>query len=243
MKKLVLYPCLLLPALLAGCTTCQVQIWANSDSDDPNIGSPRSPHYVHVGETAQFRVYVQPDLAGYVLMDIGGQMMILPRINPGEYALTKKFDENWRDHACYLTARAYRQNGRPDYLVEGAIVRKLNVDNDPPDQLLGTGTMTVSCYQSKIVIRIKAPATPEPDWSKASLQIFGLNNQIATVPFARPGADGFVALGHDTWGYFNIFYEPNDDQVHRTGKTKALFTYPDPKTNTEQKLEVWFDTP
>ncbi len=247
MKKLGLtIPFLILgisAVLLPGCSTCQVQIWANSDSDDPNIGSPRNPHYIHVGETVQFRVYVQPDLAAYVLMDIEGQLVMLPKINPGEYALTKQFDDHWRDHDLYLTAVAYRQVGRSDYLTEGTLLRKINAANDPPDQVLGSGTMKISCYQSKLLIQIKAPATPEPDWSRASLQLYGLNDRLSTIPLGHPGSDGFAALGRDAWGYYNIFYEPRFDQIRRSGKTKAIFTYFDPTTKTTRSAEVWFDTP
>jgi hypothetical protein len=228
--------------VLTGCSECRVQVWANSNSDDANVGSSSSPHYVHVGETVQFRVYVQPDAASYVLMDFGGNMYMLPRVSPGEYGLTKKFDDSWRDRTCYITASAYRKLGRSDYMAEGTIVRKMDIENDPADQFLGSGSMSVVCYQSKVVIRIKA-GNPEPDWSKASLRIFGLNNQVFTIPMGRPTSDGFVALGQDTWGYYNIFYEPSFNQIHRTGKTRAIFTYPDSNAKNEQTLELWFDTP
>ncbi len=245
MKKIIFVFFLLVTAatILTGCSECRVQIWANSDSDDPNIGSPRSPHYVHVGENVQFRVYVQPDAASYVLLDFGGNLYMLPKISPGEYGLTKKFEDSWRDRTCYLTASAYRKLGRSDYMAEGTIVRKMNLENDPADQFLGSGSMSMVCYQSKVVIQIKAAGTTEPDWSKASLRVFGLNNQIFTIPMGQPSSDGFVALGRDAWGYYNIFYEPVFGQIHRTGKTKAIFTYPDPNTKSEQSLEVWFDTP
>jgi len=227
---------------LAGCSTCQVQIWANSSSDDPNVGSPANPHYFHVGETAQFRVYVQPDAASYVVAEFEGRLAILSKVNPGEYGLTQKFDDLWRDRYFTLEVQAWKQEGKPDILVETGVVRKLPAGNDTPDVLLGQARMQVICYQSKITVKVSPPDKKEPDWSKAGLQIFGLNDKISTVKLGRPGADGFAAIGQDVWGAYTLFYEPRLDQIRRAGKTKAVLIYLDAQ-NHEQKQEFFFDTP
>jgi len=236
---------LLLPLgslLSAGCTTCQVQIWANSASDDPNLGSPANPHYFHVGETAQFRVYVQPDIATYVLAEFDGQTAILTKVNPGEYSLTRRFDERWRDRPFTIDIRAWKQEGKPDVLIEGGIVRKLPAGNDPPDVVLGQTQAQIVCYQSKLIMKITPTDKKEPDWSKAKLQIFGLGDKISEVKLGQPGADGFAAIGQDAWGAYTIFYEPRLDQIRRAGRTKAVLIYLDGQ-NREQKLETYFDTP
>lgn len=227
--------------LAAGCSTCRVEAWGNSDSDDPQVYSPRVVHHVHVGEIAQFRILVQPDVAAYVVMECGGQTYMLEKVEPG-YAFAKRFDERWLDRPCSMEARAYKQIGKPDYLVEGGTARKLE-GNDPPDQLLGIVRFQVICYQSRIVIPVTTPDGREPDWTKATLEIFGADNRVATLKLARNGSEGFTALGRNAWGEYPVFYEPKFDLVRRTGKTRAVLTYRDAAGQKELKREIWFDTP
>jgi hypothetical protein len=227
--------------VLAGCSTCQIQVWGSSDSDDPQVYSVRNPHYVHVGEIVQFRVLVQPDIASYVVMESNGQAYLLDKVTPG-YAFAKRFDERWLEQDCVMEARAYKQVGNPDYLVENGVARKLS-GGDPPDQFLGAARFQITCYQSKVVIRVPASGNQEPDWSQVVLNLFGPGDRMSAVKLAQTGTDGFTVLGRDAWGEYPVFYEPRINQIHKAGKTRAVLTYIDPATRKERKLETWFDTP
>ncbi|MFA5865626.1 MAG: hypothetical protein WC975_13185 [Phycisphaerae bacterium] len=233
---------LICPALLAGCSGSQVQIWANSNSDDPKIYTQQNTHYIHVGEVAQLRIVVQPDIANYVTINLGGQLYMMPKVNPGEYALMKRFDSRWFGVICPVEVQAWRQNGRCDYLIEDNLVRKLATGDDPPDTLLASANTRVCCYQSKVVFDINLPGNKEPDWSKAVLTIFGPENRISTIYQGRVGLEGFTALGRDASGRYTIFYEPNLEQIHKTGKTRMVLTILD-SDNKEQTYEIWLDTP
>ncbi len=237
---------LVLPALwlilLTGCSACQMQLWVNSDTDDPTIFALRNRHYVHVGETTEFRTTIVPDnTATYVILDIDGRREMLSKVNPGEYAFRKTFDEKWLDHTCNIEVRAFLQNGRSDYFIEGSQVRQLNNPDDPPDQMLCLTRTQIVCYQSRLMIKLWTAA--EPDWAKGKLEIFSPDNKVTTLSLGRPDIDGFTVLGRDLSGYYTIFYEPKFNQVRRCGKTKAVFSIPDPKTGSLITREIWIDTP
>jgi len=234
---------LLLVSLLGGCSATQIQLWANSDSDDSSLYTQRTPHYVHVGETVQFRVPVQPDNASYVVINLEGQEILAQKVNKGDYAFTWTFDEKRRDRRVYLEARAYRQVEHMDYLNESGRLRKLQAGNDPPDVLLGVVRMQVVCYQSQLVIQLSTPGRVEPNWSRAVLDIYGPKDKVSKVGLGQPGADGFVALGINSAGMFTVMYEPKIGEIRKTGKTKAVLTFPNPSGEGELTKEVWFDTP
>jgi len=229
--------------VLGGCSTCQVQLWSNSDSDDPTMDTQRNPHYGHVGETVLFRVPVQPDVASYVVMEFQGQLYMCQKVGAGDYLFSWSFDEKWRDTRVLMEARAYRQAGRPDFIVESNRVRRLETGNDPPDELLGAMRMTVQCYQSRIVARVRTPGGAEPDWSKAFFEIYGPGDKVSRVGIGRPGVDGVVALGKDSGGTFTVVFDPTVEQIHKMGKTRAVFVYPDPAGQADLRQDVWFDTP
>jgi hypothetical protein len=229
--------------LLSGCSTTKVQLWSNSDSDDPTIYTQKNPHYVHVGETVQFRIPIQSDAVSYGVMDFQGQPYMLQKVNPGDYAFTWRFDETWRDRKGYLEARAYRQVDRPDYLIESGQLRKLQVGSDPADELIGSAGMVIQCYQSRVVLQVQTRGNVEPDWSKAILEIYGPHDNVSKILMGRPGIDGFVAIGKNSAGSFTVLYEPKINQIHKNGKTRAVFICPDPSGQGEVKQEIWFDTP
>lgn len=211
-------------ALGGGCA-CQVRVWANSDTDDPRDYTVSSPHYIHVGETTQFRVTVEPDIADYVLMDFGGSLATLNRVGPGQYAYSKRFDRAAKEK---VSVKAYRQVGRRDVVERrGRIVRQKRFGDDA-DQVLGSGNMVVRCYQSKVAIRVPGTGKGEPDWARGRLEILGPGAKVTRVGYGASGKGGFVVLGPTAVGKkYVVYYQPKHDQVRRAGQTQVVFTFVD----------------
>lgn len=212
--------------MTAGCVS-EVHIWANSDAGSPDEYSRVSPQRVYIGETMQFRVTVQPDVASYVLLDFEGQQHILSRIREGEYSYSHYFGEDWRRRVAKLDVRAYRQRGRRDYVREGErIVHRLR-QGDDPDELVGSASMTLRCYQATVSMRVHLPNGVKPDWEKAWLELTGRDGHVKRVTLGQPGQHGFIVLGPSAFGEdYTVFYEPRHDEVQTTGKTKVVFKMP-----------------
>jgi hypothetical protein len=226
----------------AGCATSKVQIWANSDSNNPKLYTMQLPHYAHIGQTLDFRVTVSPDAASYVVLNFNGQEELLPKVGPGEYGFSRLIDLSCRDMKYPIEIRAYKLVGEADYYTENNQIRK-RAAGDPPDELIGQATSRIDCYQSLITIELNTSNGQEPDWSRGQLEVYGPNNQITKVGLGQPGKYGFTALGRDVRGLYAIFYEPLYDQICRTGKTRVVFSVPDPGTGNPITREQWISTP
>jgi len=227
---------------LAGCAA-NVQIWGNSDADSLVDYTARNPHYVHVGETTQFRVTVEPDIASYVTMKFGDKLSILRQARPGQYAFNYHFDQRWLNRSTRLEVRAYKQVGRRDFVrLQGRVLPRRRTGDDP-DRLLGTAAMTVRCYQSKMTLKLAIPRQAKPIWEKARLEIFGPRGRVTRVGPGKPGEHGFTVLGIEALSNKHVvLYEPTYDQVRRTGKTKAVLVVPTTGGRTIRQ-ETWIDTP
>jgi hypothetical protein len=228
---------------LGGCSTCQVQIWANSDSNDPRNYTLNNPHYAYAGETVNFHIMTQPDIASYVMLKCDGDYDFLPKVGPGEYAFTKTFDPSWRNQHCDIDIRAYRRVGRSDYYQENGKVLKRHDRDEPIDQEIGFASMRLICYQSTVRIKLSTKDKKEPNWSKGELALYGAEDAVSRVQWGRAGSDGFTAIGCDDWGTWIVFYEPKWDEVCRAGRTRVVFSVPDPSTNETITKEIWIDTP
>jgi hypothetical protein len=143
----------------------------------------------------------------------------------------------------YVNVQAFLQNGRSDYFLDNGKIKYLPTVDDPADVLLGSGNIRIWCYQSKIVVRFRTSNGAEPDWSKGQLQIFGVHDNVTTLKLGQPGVDGFSAIGKDTGWYYTVFYQPKLEQIRKSGKTKVLFTIPDPTTQNQIHQEIQIDTP
>jgi hypothetical protein len=228
---------------LTGCSVCQVQIWANCDSNDTKLYLVQASHYAHIGQTMDFRVTVSPDVAGYVVLDFNGQEEVLPKVGPGEYGFSRQIDISCRGRSYPIEIRAYRAAGQPDYYMDAGHVRKRSSSGDAPDQLVGSARSRLDCYQSQVTIELTTSNGQEPDWSKGQLEVFGDHDKVTKVGLGQPGKSGFTALGRDVYGLYTVFYEPLVDQIHRTGKTRAVFSIPDPSTGKTITREQWISTP
>ncbi len=239
--RLILFSSVLM--IFSGCAA-QVHIWANSDSDDAKVFSMRSPHHIHIGELVQFQITVKPDIASYVLMDFGGKLQILAKTAPGQYSFNKSFGEKWRDRRATVVVRAFRTIGKRDYVKVNKFVRKNHLKDDPPDELLGAASMQIVCYQSKVILKFSTVNNKEPDWNTGKLLIYGRGNKVSKIPLGHPGVDGFTALGTELGSNkYIIFYEPRQNQVHKTGTTKVEFTIIDPTTKKTIRQDMLIQTP
>lgn len=213
-------------AMGSGCMS-QVRLWSNADSDNPHDYTPRSPQYVHVGEIVQFRVTVEPDDADYVLLRIGKEVRLLNRASPGQYSFSKQFDKSWANRTAKLQVQAFKQIGRRDFVKIRSEVIKRPARVDERDRNLGSASMTVNCYQSKVVIKVKIAGTVEPDWRRATLELFNAKGKPIRVGYGKPGQHGFVVLGPKAFGgEYVIYYEPKYNEVRKTGQTPVLFSLP-----------------
>ena len=212
---------------VAGGCAAQVSVWGNSDSLNPKDYTQTSPHYVHVGETAQFRVTVEPDIADYVVLEINGEAHLLNRVATGQYAFSKHFDQALLNKTLRAQAKAYRQQGRRDYVETRGRIVKRSTASDPSDELLGAGSMMIKCYQSKVVIKFTPDGRSAPDWRQGTLELFDETGKAVRVAYGQPGRHGFVVLGPEAFGgEYVVYYEPEFDEVRRSGKTRAVFTVP-----------------
>lgn len=227
---------------ISGGCACKVSIWANSDSDSTVDYTRSNPHYAHVGETVQFRITVEPDIASYVVMDLGGDVEVLSKVRSGQYALTTTFDDRWRDRSVKLAVRAYKQVGRRDFVkLRGKAIHRPRA-GDQADTLLGLARMTVRCYQSRIMFKLSLRGGGEPDWDAARVEVFGSGDKITRVGLGKPGEHGFVVLGVGAFsGKRIVVYEPRHDELRRTGKTKVVFVLP-VKGGQGIREERWIDT-
>ena len=217
---------LLLAASLLSAVGCagSVSIWANVDNTGQYTNA--SPHHVHAGETAKFRITVTPDSADYVVASLNGEMLVLPKVAPGQFAFSRKFRQSWRDKTLRVRARAYRQVGRRDFIERRGSVTRTRTQGDQPDQLVGSSSMAVVCYQSKISIRLDTSGGA-PDMSNAQLEIYGPDKKVTRVMFGEPGHVGFVVLGPTAIGNdYVIFYEPQHHQVRQSGRTRVVLKDP-----------------
>ena len=227
---------------LAGCAGTNVQIWANSDSNNVKNYTMRNPHYVHVGETVDFHVLVSTMKASYVVLKCDGEYFLLPSVVDRDYTFSKTFDESWRGQTCQMEFRAYKTEGQPDYYESNGRVLKREDEAEPVDLEVGFGVMRVICYQSAIRIRVITRENKEPDWTKGDLMI-SADDQVTHVGLGKVGEDGFSAIGGDGHRTWIIFYEPKADQLSRSGRSRVTFTVPDPSTQKTIKEEFWIDTP
>ncbi len=229
--------------LSSGCAT-QMQIWANSDSDDTHKFSTRTPHYIHIGETVDFQITVEPDIASYVIMDFCGQRKFLKRIEPGRYSFTYTFGEKWRDRRCNIVVRAYKQNGRRDFGLRKGVLQRVQSSYDESDELLGQASMYLICYQSKVIIKFHTTNNKEPNWQTGRLYIYGPKGKKTLITYGSAGKDGFSGFGPELGsGKYILFYEPKYWQVHRAGQTKVLFKIKDPGTKRFITIEQLINTP
>jgi len=226
---------------LTGCASSSVQLWANSSVVDPKDYTRSNPQNVHVGETTQFRVVVEPDVASYVMIDFAGESYLLEKGGAGLYAFNRQFTETWRDRSVQIEARAFRQHGQPDYALINGKVARSSKPTDPSDEFLGTSTMTVECYQSTVIMHVGLAS--EPDWTQGVLEIFGPGGKITKIGLASRGRRGFIVAGKSaSTGTYVVFYEPAASEIFRTGRTRAVFGIPDARGQINQ-WETWFDTP
>lgn len=214
-------------AALAGCAS-QVQIWANSDSNDLKEYAQTNPHYVHVGETIRFRVTMAaPGMASYLVVEFDGEVDLVDESAVGEYAFSETFGDEFRGRTVPLKVRAYQQVGKRDYLKRASKVLYTPVAHDGVDKMVGSAVLRIHCYQSKIAMNLKLGA--EPDWEKGTLSIFGPAGKTAQVKLGKMGRHGFAVVGVAAFGGgYVLFYEPRHDEVQRAGITRAVFTLAGP---------------
>ena len=227
-------------AALAGCA-CQVQVWANSDSDSPMDYTRTSPHHVHVGETTQFRITVDPDIASYVLVDFDGKLRLPNKIRPGQYSYSHYFGKGWPNRSAKINVRAYKQVGRRDYVRRGGRLIRRARSRDEPDEMIGASSMTIRCYQAKVIMKVRPPGGVTPNWRKAWLEITGPNGKGRRVRFGQSGRHGFTVLGPAVGGGYVVFYEPKHGEVRPVGRTKVVLRIPLPG-GKEFRQEAWISS-
>lgn len=241
-RRYILLFILILP-IMAGCAS-QVQIWANSDSDDIYKFSTRSPHFIHIGETVKFNITITPDIGTYTILDFCGKRQFLERTKEGQYSFTYTFGEDWRDRSCTIFVRTYKQNGNRDFILKEDMLVPANTPQDQPDELLGEAAMNIVCYQSKIIIKFNTSDGSEPNWEEGKLYIYGPGDRKTLVTHGKEGKDGFTGIGPELGsGKYILFYEPKYWQVRRTGTTRVLFTIKDPNTLKPIEIEQFINTP
>jgi hypothetical protein len=233
---------LALAALGGGCTH-HAQLWANSDSDDPKSYSTASPQHVHVGETVQFRVTIEPDDIDYIVLDFDGELDLPSKVVNGQYAFTKQIPQSWRGRTVTVTARVYRKFGKPDYYEQQGRLVYRAAKYDDADQVLATSSLAIACYQTTVDITIAGQRSRAPNLDQAYLLIYGPDGKVTRVNKSLPGQHGFVVLGPLAMSSnYAVHYEPKWDEVRRSGKTRVVLKSATSGGGSETLGEMWIVT-
>ncbi len=213
--------------LLTGCSA-HVRLWGNSDTNKGDQFGLSTPHYVHVGETVEFLITVEPpNDADYAIIKLNNQIKYLKELVQGEQTFERTYDRYYQDRTEKITVQVYRRRGRRDYAsVRGSITRR-SPQIDQVDTLLGSASMNVKCYQSKIRLQVVPPSGSTPLWKQAVLEIEDNDGNINKVRYGRQGERGFIVLGPEAIGSaWYVYYEPTIDQIKHAGYTPVTFELP-----------------
>ena len=221
-------------APLAGCIRGSL---ATSTGPNGRQGwSADSRQDAHVGEKVRFSfILVNPFVnrpvdpygyADYCTATVGRHRVQCEPDLGGRFRFEHLLDGVEDGQTVKVTATAYRQYGRRDFIKVGDTWLRGESRFDEPDRKVHSDSLYLDVYQAQVAIRLPAGATPF-EFETGRLELIRGDGMTSRVFADQPGRPGFTVEGPDEQGMYTIAHLPRGTELDSSGQTKARFVVQD----------------
>lgn len=216
---------LLAAAAAPGCAAmASARLWADTAQAD---GAPsiQRHQWAYDGETVTFELECDDGPARFVVFGAQGRETVVNTAAlPGRYRWARTFNAGAEPKTVEVYAAVYLQRGKCDWVLDRSQDTWYFYPGgaEKPDLVAAREqSMKITCYRTEIRMpfagRGGVPKRIELTLLKAT------GERKAIPPRRRVEADdkGFLLIGPDAAGQFEVVYTPTHDEVSRAGTTRA----------------------
>jgi len=235
----------LLASLAAGCVRSPATLWADSALADGRFSSaPRQ--WVYDGEPVLFELQVAPGAANYVVFSVGDDAALVEaEEGRGHYRWTHVFQAGHEPQQYEVCATPFVVRERRDWIYdrhEEAWLFYPAADDRPDVQTATEQVMRITCYRREINLEFRARGGAPKAVTLTLVTSAGGEAVVPRRDPVRQGDRGFLLLGPDDRGMYQVTYGPAHDQVSRAGTTQVNLVVEHADGSVERIRDV-LDTP
>jgi len=232
-------------AAAGGCVRTSGMLWA--DTATPTGGFSRlARQSAYDGEPVTFEMECAPGV-NYVVFGVeGNETVVEVPTSLGRYRDVRTFRAGDKPVTYEVYATPFVIRGVRDWYYDSAEKAwyfhprsgdRTDVQAGPEE------TIRIVCYRREVRVPIKGRGGPP---KAIDLRLTAASGEVTRVPWRRPAdgpdARGFLLLGPDKKGLYEVTYQPTYKEVSRSGTTlvEALVTHAD---GTLEQVRQDLDTP
>ena len=215
---------------LTGCV--RGSLATGTGPNGPKAWSADNHQQAHVGEQVRFSfILIDPLLnrlvdpygyADYCMATVGEHRIQCEPDLGGRFRFEHQLTGAEPGHTIKVTASAYRQYGRRDFMRVGDTWLRGESRFDEPDRRFRSDSLSLHVYQSQV--RVRLPASQAPfDFDSGDLRLIKDDGTVSPVYLDRAGRPGFTVEGPDQQGAYTIVYLPNGTELDSCGQTDVRF--------------------
>lgn len=215
---------------LTGCV--RGSLATGTGPNGPKAWSADNHQQAHVGEQVRFSfILIDPLLnrlldpygyADYCMATVGEDCIQCEPDLGGRFRFEHRLTGAEPGQTIRVTASAYRQRGRRDFMRVGDTWLRGESRFDEPDRKFRSDSLFLHVYQS--LIRVRLPAGQAPfDFEGGDLRLIKSDGTVSPVYLDRAGRPGFTVEGPDQQGAYTIVYLPKGTELDACGQTDVRF--------------------
>lgn len=234
-------------AVLAGggCARPSATLWADTGSTKGTF-SRLSRQWAYDGEPVTFELGCAPGV-NYVVFGVDGDETVVEvPTSLGRFRDTRTFKAGDKPIEYEVYAMAFVIRGRRDWYydkADKAWYYHPGLSDKPDVEASGEETIRIVCYRREIRVALKGRGGPPKE---VDLSLVKTTGERVRIPWRRSTDDaaarGFLLLGPDKKGTYEVSYSPTCQEVSRAGTTlvETLITHAD---GVLERVRQSLDTP
>jgi hypothetical protein len=200
------------------------RLWADTAQADGSF-SRQHRQWAYDGEPVTFELECASAPSVYVVFGVAGDDTVVNTAKiEGRYRWTHVFHAGPKPQTYEVYAIPLAIRGRCDWIYDKTDEKWYHYPgaNERPDvQIADEQTIQITCYRLDVRVPFEGRGGPPKRVELSLTKADGTRKVIPPRPKREGDAAGFVLLGPDKTGAYEVAYVPRYDEVSRAGKTRV----------------------
>jgi len=211
-------------APLAGCgPQAYARIWADTALAGGKFSIQRH-QWAYDGEPVTFELETDPGAVHFVVFGLEGDETVVASGDvAGRYRWTRTFSAGPEPREYEIYAQPFLLRGRCDWVYDktkDAWLFYPGTGERPDIPSAKEQTMRITCYRTRIRLPVRPRGGPPKRIELALARMTGERTSIPRREGEKADADGFLFVGPDNSGAYEVVYTPKHTEISRAERTR-----------------------
>lgn len=239
-KAMAVAVCMVLAGMATG--GCQQpSLWGDTASSKGDGFSTHPVQWAYDGELVNFDFWPARSGSHYVVFECEGKAVVVQEAENRGFLWTRSFKAGDKPKEYSIWATSYMRRGRYDWVYDKTTKEWYEHVGyrDRADSITGEKGMTIRCYRIQLKVPVPAPAGKPKAVTLKLTKEDGTSIKVPRRKSLISEERGFVLVGPDEEGKYEVRYTPTHNEVNRTGFTDVVVLVEHPNGKVTEIKQRW----